>query len=302
MKPADRVRLIRRITANFLKYEDQTDIDLILEQFKLKTIYGWEGDMKSYVVAVVKNGTDEKLQELDVFLLEELEPHLSSDVLTASVNSCWAQAPLHIFISHSSLNKDEVTSLKICLLPYGATAFVAHEDISPTEEWQSEIICALDTCHAVVAWTTVEFKESPWAQQEIGMALSMRKPIISVKRGIDPVGFAAKEQGLNGNFDFSQLAKNIVDILIKKNSTQRYVQEGLLTAFTNVGTYVDARTKMSLLEKFNTWDHLQLDRLARAVRVNDQVSDSSGVPKRVTALINRFAPRPPEILIDDLPF
>ncbi len=76
------------------------------------------------------------------------------------------------------------------------SAFVAHEDIRPTLEWQHEIERALFCMDAFLAVHTVGYANSSWTQQESGFAFARRAKIISLKMGEDPTGFLSKRQAL----------------------------------------------------------------------------------------------------------
>jgi hypothetical protein len=101
-----------------------------------------------------------------------------------------------LFISHIAKHKDKATRLKDCLAPYAISGFVAHEDIHPTLEWQTEIERALYNMDSFLAIHTPGFKDSFWTQQEIGFAVGRGVKIISFKMGEDPTGFISKHQAL----------------------------------------------------------------------------------------------------------
>ena len=102
-----------------------------------------------------------------------------------------------LFVSHISQHKDKAARLKACLHSFAINAFVAHDDIHPTLEWQSEIERALGTMDAFLAMHTDGFSKSCWTQQEIGYAVCRRVKIISLKMGNeDPAGFISKHQAL----------------------------------------------------------------------------------------------------------
>lgn len=67
--------------------------------------------------------------------------------------------------------KKEAAALKDSLSIYGISCFVAHMDIHPTKEWQSEIENALSSMDSLVALMTKDFHNSLWTDQEIGFVL-----------------------------------------------------------------------------------------------------------------------------------
>lgn len=101
-----------------------------------------------------------------------------------------------LFMSHLATEKDKASRLRECLAPLHITAFVAHQDIHPTLEWQTELERALQTMDAFLAIHTQGFSNSYWAQQEVGFAVARGVKIISFKFGENPVGFISKHQAL----------------------------------------------------------------------------------------------------------
>jgi hypothetical protein len=60
----------------------------------------------------------------------------------------WGEDGYRIFLSHKAEVKKEAADLKKRLGHFGASCFVAHEDIVPTKEWQHEIENALASMDA----------------------------------------------------------------------------------------------------------------------------------------------------------
>ena len=71
----------------------------------------------------------------------------------------------------------------------GLKAFLAHDDIEPTQEWEGVIIDNLKDCDVFIPLLSENFKESTWTDQETGIAVSEEKLIIPLKIDIDPYGF-----------------------------------------------------------------------------------------------------------------
>lgn len=101
----------------------------------------------------------------------------------AEVAHIWDPGCLRLFLSHVSKYKERVVVLKRDLLTYRVSAFVAHEDIEPSLEWQNEIELALRSTHALAALLTPDFKTSNWTDQEIGIALGKGAVVIPVRLG-----------------------------------------------------------------------------------------------------------------------
>jgi hypothetical protein len=139
--------------------------------------------------------------------------------LSAPAN--WSGTSLfRLFISHISKEKLKATRLKECLVPYGVSGFVAHEDIHPTLEWQDEITRALFHMDAFIAMHTPGFSASVWTQQEIGFAVARGVKIVSLKMGEDPTGFISRRQALPRlNKKAEEIAKEIDELLSKDSLT-----------------------------------------------------------------------------------
>ena len=113
-------------------------------------------------------------------------------------------------------NSEKSGELKKQLHGYGISAFVAHNDIEPTTEWQDEIEKALATCDAMVVLMREGFHASKWTDQEIGYAMGRGRMVIAVRLGQDPYGFIGRFQAISGGqLTSTALATQIFDILKK---------------------------------------------------------------------------------------
>jgi hypothetical protein len=121
---------------------------------------------------------------------------------------------------------EKATRLRDCLKPYGIQAFVAHEDIEPTKEWQGEIERALFSMDAFVSIHTVGFAKSIWTQQEIGVAIGRGVKTVALRMGEDPTGFISKHQALSrGSKTAEAVAKELSDIFAADERTARRLKE-----------------------------------------------------------------------------
>jgi hypothetical protein len=198
----------------------------------------------------------------------------------------WGGAGFRLFLSHVSAHKVAVSSLKQHLARYGVRAFVAHEDIEPSLEWQTEIELALQTMHAMAALITPDFHSSNWTDQEIGIAVGRGLLVLPVRLPENPYGFIAKNQGLRGKLeDPAGLATNIVSILLRRLRTRESMCESLVVALEHANSFAMSRTVTDMLEEGTGFTLNQVDRLDAAILANNQVSDSFGVPERLRRLV-----------------
>ena len=185
-------------------------------------------------------------------------------------NRIWDKDCFRIFLSHKAEVKKETSVLKDNLKLYGASCFVAHEDIHPTKEWQNEIENALHTMDSFVALLTDKFHESLWADQEVGFAFGRGVPIISVKLGKDPYGFIGKFQALSCTWETAHI--EITKLLIKKEP----MINAYINAIRSCQAY-DAGNKLSALLPFiDRLSDIQIDQLINAFSENSQLYDCYG--------------------------
>lgn len=145
------------------------------------------------------------------------------DVSSDTVKRIWGGGSFRIFLSHKTSVKKETSDLKAQLLLFGMTAFVAHEDIRPTKEWQGEIENALASMDAFVALMTEDFHASDWTDQEVGYALAKGVPLLAVRLGADPYGFIGKFQAVST--DWQGAAASIAKVFVKhERALSSYVQ------------------------------------------------------------------------------
>ncbi len=198
----------------------------------------------------------------------------------------WEPGRLRLFLSHVAAHKVQVSRLKGELAIYGVSAFVAHEDIEPTLEWQGEIEYALSTMHALVALLTTDFHSSNWTDQEVGIAFGRGALVISVRVPENPYGFFAKHQALRGDLaEAPKLAAAIVDLLLRRRETAAEMREGLTSGIENSPSWVASKAISLKIAATNGFSSSQLDRIEATIASNSQVADSFGVPARLRRYI-----------------
>jgi hypothetical protein len=148
----------------------------------------------TYAKDVLAKAADAKLLEI----AEDIGVNVPAAVVGKALPPrLWRdQSRFRLFISHVSAHKDKALRLRDCLEPHGVAAFVAHEDIEPTLDWQVQIERALHAMETFVAMHTPGFAASNWTQQEVGFAVARDVKVISLKMGEVPTGFISKHQAL----------------------------------------------------------------------------------------------------------
>ena len=196
-----------------------------------------------------------------------------------------------LFLSHVSKYKIEVSKLKDELASRGVSAFVAHEDIEPSQEWQREIEVALRSMHALAALLTPDFHNSLWTDQEVGWALGRGVIVLPIRLGADPYGFFGKFQGVSGSLDNAiTLANVIVDVLLVHQQTCREMRHGVVHALAEANSFGTAQLLAKKAVKFTDITDNERATLWESCKNNSQVSRAFGV---VDSIYKAFG-KPPE--------
>lgn len=148
---AQRLNLIDRIGRILQSRYGFSDIDLYLAEFQIPPPKdATRGSKWLYTKEALRDVPLDTVIQIAEDLGLEQEIRAAHGASTAPRN--WqGTTKFRLFISHIAKDKDKATRLKDCLTPYGISGFVAHEDIHPTLEWQSEIERALFNMDAFLA-------------------------------------------------------------------------------------------------------------------------------------------------------
>ena len=205
------------------------------------------------------------------------------------MSDLWEPAHFRLFLSHTSRARKRAGELKKCLRRYAVDAFIAHEDIEPTKEWEREILRALDSCHALAALLSPSFHDSYWTDQEVGYALSRGVLLVPIMRqGLDPYGFMARYQGLRGRSSSSEdLASELFAILAKHKLTSAQIARAVVAKVVDSGSYDESGRNIGLLEDLPHLTRGQLAKIKQATENKRQIRESFTVPSKVRTLANK---------------
>jgi len=274
-----------------------SEIDLVFKQFGVPWSDNWDGDAKSYLMHYLGEAEDETLAALEAYF-GSTDAEGDSIVPPPGV---WSGDLLRLFLSHSSVDKVFVSELKKALRGFGIEGFVAHEDIDPTAEWLQTILGALDSCDAVLAVLTDDFRTSLWCEQEVGYCIGMRKLVIPAARGVMPYGFMGRYQALKcKDADASVVVKSICDILIQHPLSSARMAEALVANLERSDSFFEAKGNMALVRRIKVWTPDLLRKLEGTTK-NYQVSNSFGVHESIRAVVAaNTSPEPDDG--EDIPF
>jgi hypothetical protein len=263
-----------------------------------------EKSISSKLAIISRNLTNDHLNSVSITPLTSKSASVGprAKPADAEVEHIWKEGYFRLFLRHVSAHKAAVSNLKLELQQRGISAFVAHQDIAPSLEWQNEIELALRSMQALAALLTFDFHPSSWTDQEVGFALGKGVLVVPVRLGLDPYGFIGKVQGLSGSLDQpARVASLLSDTLLSHPSTHRHMRKGLASAFAAAESYSNAISLSKVISTVKDFAENEKALIQSACKENDQVFTSMGVVSRVCSAIGVPDPnKVPEA--DDVPF
>jgi hypothetical protein len=203
--------------------------------------------------------------------------------------SFWAAGHFRLFVTHLATIKKPAHQIKQALAAYQIAAFVAHDDIEPTREWQAEIESALRTMDALTAIITPGFISSQWCDQEVGIAVGRGKLVVPLRAGADPHGFLGKYQAVPiEKTSTEEIARKIFEVLVKHDQSCARMADAPIERQGISPNWDMAKRTMGLLEQLPRLNPDQVARLMRTIDENDQVKSAFAVRDRIGSLVGRI--------------
>lgn len=219
------------------------------------------------------------------------------------VRRLWRDGQFRLFLSHVSSHKVMAAALKDALELRGIHAFVAHEDIEPSLEWQGEIELALRSMHALAALITPDFHASKWTDQEMGWALGRGVLVVPLRLGVEPYGLVAKIQGVPGSVEEPKvLAVRTAEALFANRQTHGEMRRAVINAFAGASSGAMAKALCQLLVSIKDITEQERATLWQACSANPHVANSQGA---CTSIYSAFGtpPKPqPSAIAEEIPF
>ena len=201
----------------------------------------------------------------------------------------WGEGSTRIFLSHVAIYQKDAMELKEALAKFGMAAFVAHKDIDPSAEWQVEIEYALSSMDLLVALLTVEFNQSPWANQEVGIAYERKVPIFPIDRGSLPAGFISKLQALRcRSMSGEQVALKLLESFLKRPELSSLAVDAFITAVSTAYSFNYANSLAELLPHIDYLSPIQERRFVSAFNSNYEVYNARDFYRTIVAQLQRM--------------
>ena len=266
--------------------------------------YQWDS-LEEYFSRYVSDLDD----EIIVAMANEIGGEIiSNDTFNQTVVNadCWRSGYFRVFISHLTENKESATYLKRFLAQYGIDCFVAHEDIEPTQLWQTEIEKALASMDLLCAILTPNFYQSKWCDQEVGIALGRSIPTLSIKKGADPHGFIGKYQAIKAKDTADAVAKDVFVTICKMDNANLKYFSLLGKLFLNSKNEEEAMDWLKLMNKIPNFSVEVINKIASSFSLNS-ILDSKAIMVEYNKLAKKFGQTEliysePISFDDDLPF
>jgi len=196
---------------------------------------------------------------------------------------------LKTFLSYHSSDKALGGEIKRNLYHYGLDVFLAHEDIQPTEEWQTRILSELKRTDIFLPLLTENFIKSKWTSQECGVAVARGTFIVSLKVSIDPFGFLSKYQAFNFKIEnVVRSCSGIAKVVHKNRRLQKRFLDGLIASVRRSDTFEEAKERTMMLNDFDGYNGRQVNDILRAAIENAQVYKSFGARKHLEIFLKKY--------------
>lgn len=316
MRAIDKLNLIGYIALKLQEQMTFAQIDSYLGAlgFDMSTYEGNTNSKRVYVEGFL----GDKDEDIVLQMADELEidhqftsqqPAQNSNTSNSNP-TFWKEGYFRLFLSHISSFKETTAHLKDALLKYGITAFVAHEDIQPSREWQIEIETGLETMDAFCPLLIDGFRTSDWCDQEIGYAVARDVLIIPVRKRVDPYGFIMKYQGIQGEGkNIDQVAFAIFETIMNSQKTQQKLVQLICTLMSTSTEVSDAKNWLGILNKVENLPINPLRKLSNSIVDNSVLITKDSFIESLNELFDKYGIEPisepgssESSQWDDLPF
>lgn len=307
MNGLQRLELISKIGRELQSRMTYADIAAYLNGFGVNCSNSHPSTNSKWVY--VKEVLSDVGLEIIVRIADELGIEHQFAVTNVSTNKNWKPNHFRLFISHLSEHKLTASNLQSALYEYGVSSFVAHEDITPTEEWQAEIESSLLSMDAIVAILTPGFHESLWTDHEIGAAIGRNLYIIPLDKGIKPYGFIAKYQAVpTRGKTVRQVAEEIFNYLITKKKSRYRMMESIADLIISSSDEITFRKYFKLFTRIISPANELLTKVSSNLSSKDFIISSNKLLQEVNQYFDSVGIEPIKIdksdnqILDDIPF
>ncbi|HEU0132086.1 MAG TPA: toll/interleukin-1 receptor domain-containing protein [Mycobacteriales bacterium] len=290
----DRVRLIRQVLDAVAKGTLPDDvpappINLVLHEAGLDEVdlgYDFVGEV---IARRLSDAPDQTLVEVYSAVFDVDVTEVLGAAAAADPSGLWRPDTVRLFLSHSAHHKGFATDVANELAVVGVHAFVAHEDIEPTRQWQEQIVRALNTAEVFAGLVHPEVNDSAWCHQEIGWALGRGLPMFFLRLGPQPPrGFpGATQWGSASDADPMTASTPLIGWLTGLPGLSDRITGGMFEALRTAGNYYDAEAAARRIDAMGRLSPAQFAVLDRIFLENNQVGNSVLATRALRPLYQR---------------
>jgi len=181
-----------------------------------------------------------------------------------------------VFLSYSTTDKTLAGQIKEELSALGFSVFLAHEDLTPSQEWQKTILSELRKCDVFIALITENFRESDWTDQEAGYALAHTPDCLILPLLLSPIpsphGFLKTFQALPVTANnLKRACLEAMKVIDENRGVSQVRKDRAITKFTKSNSFREAKTNARALTHLEPFSKKQIERILIAATANDQI-------------------------------
>lgn len=201
--------------------------------------------------------------------------------------------PIYVFISYSHHDKVAVGQItKVFEDYFGFDTFLAHDDLSISDDFPKEVKKRLSMADYVVPVISTNFLCSGFANQEIGLALSWGKRILPISLdGIKPTGFIKDFQARKchdlTDASFIRVATEIFSLCFDHPRYKEYKArcvEGLVMSFCQSKHFKITSVTIDIMTEVNknvSFTNEQIEMMGKAIKSNFEIHGADLVMPKV---------------------
>ncbi len=250
----------------------------------------WQATLASALAGAV----DEDLIDLHRTVFPEARAVPEEAVPQDSRGGPWQRGMIRLFISHLDKYKHYAAQVRGNLATRGVHGFVAHDSIDGGTKWQREIETALNTADAFVGLVHEGFGDSAYTNQEVGWAMSRGIPILFIRLGENPPGFAREIQAVPAH-DAKNATRHIMDFLNRQPTLAVRLGDALIRALGRTHSFDSAWYVAQDIAQFTSLTDDQWAALDDVYLTNDQVHGGRRPSTVLNDLYARNGRRLPEV-------
>ncbi len=223
---------------------------------------------------------------------------MEDSVIKSLIQVLRTPGPIRSFVSYSTVDKELAGKIKHTLESYwNFNVFLAHDDLEPSAEWESEILRNLENAEVFIPLITENFHTSKWTDQESGIAFGKGKIFLPISLPTFlPYGFMNRYHAFKydpENPSFEQIMR-VVQILEDRHGFTQRTLNGALLGLANSSSYEMTRNLSKYLSsRFDGIRRGDFKKILIAEKNNSQVRDEAyKYPALKARLVNKYGKVP----------